>query len=72
MAKRIIQVLIGLTVGVAGIHISSLLAVLFFTAFLLIVISVVIPAVWSSMPARRKAAYIVLQQILDFLHRRAH
>jgi len=37
---------------------------------LLIYAGVVLPAVWSAKPARRKAAAAVLRQILDVIRRR--
>jgi hypothetical protein len=41
-------------------------------AFLLFFLFVVLPAIWSNKPARRRAARAVLQQILDFLLAFAH
>jgi hypothetical protein len=37
--------------------------------FILVYAGVMLPAVWSSRPARRAAAAAVLQQILDLLRR---
>ena len=37
--------------------------------FILLYAGVVLPAVWSTRPARRAAAAAVLQQILDLLRR---
>lgn len=43
--------------------------VLAVTAFVLLYAGVVLPAVWSTRPARRAAAAAVLQQIIDLLRR---
>jgi hypothetical protein len=59
-------VLAAATNATHGLH---QMVLLFAAAFILIYAGVVLPAVWSTKPARRAAASAVLQQILDLLHR---
>ncbi len=58
-----------LAAGAALSHVTLSVAAIFILA-VLIFMGVVLPAVWSAKPCRRKAAGAVLEQILDCIRKR--
>lgn len=63
------QELAAFAIGGALGHVAVAIAAMFILS-VMIFAGVVLPAIWSTKPGRRKAAGVVLQQILDCVRRK--